>query len=74
VETERANVVRSAVPVDAGRHEVAMEYRPLSRRLYGPASAALELFLLGLGVTAWKVGPAGASGRRAIQDAGSTGT
>jgi hypothetical protein len=64
VETERANVVRSAVPVDAGRHEVAMEYRPLSRRLYWPASAALELFLLGLGVTAWKVGPAG---RRTIQ-------
>jgi hypothetical protein len=74
VGTERANVVRSAVPIDAGRHEVAMEYRPLSRRLYWPASAALELFLLGLGVTAWKVGPAGASGRRTIQDAGSTGT
>ena len=57
VETHRANDVRTAIPVTRGRHEVQMVYRPLPRRLYWLASAALELALLLLGLLAWKAGP-----------------
>jgi Bacterial membrane protein YfhO len=51
---QRANVVRSAVPINGGRHEVEMVYRPLSRRLYWPASAALQLTLLLIAVAAFR--------------------
>lgn len=44
----RANIVGMAVSVTAGRHQVSIDYRPLARRLYGPASASLELALIGL--------------------------
>ncbi len=38
----RANVVGMAVPVTRGRHEIFTDYRPLARKLYGPACVGLE--------------------------------
>jgi hypothetical protein len=54
VEVVRANQVRTAVPLPAGRHRVEMEYRPLARRLYWWAAWALELTLLAAALAAWK--------------------
>ncbi len=43
VHGERANLLQTAIPIEVGQHEVRLEYRPLTRKLYWPASALLEL-------------------------------
>jgi hypothetical protein len=48
--------VRTALPVAAGPHLVAMRYEPPARRLYGPASWSLEGTLLALVVVGWAGG------------------
>ncbi len=48
VEPVRANVVTMAIPVTAGEHNIHVEYRPLARKLYWPASLLLEVTLVGL--------------------------
>ncbi len=57
----RANFVGTALRVTAGRHRVAMEYRPLARRLYWPACWLLEAVLAGLLVAAVRLRRAAAA-------------
>ncbi|HEX3314352.1 MAG TPA: hypothetical protein VHR72_05635, partial [Gemmataceae bacterium] len=53
-----AHGVGMAIPVTAGPHRVSLEYRPLARSLYGPATA------LTIGFTLVALGFAWRSGRR----------
>jgi hypothetical protein len=50
VNPSKANFVRQAVPVSTGHHSITMDYQPLARRLYWPASYLLELTLAALAV------------------------
>jgi hypothetical protein len=54
---ESARGVGLAIPVTAGSHQITLEYRPLARSLYGPATALTFGFALGvLGFAAWSTG------------------
>jgi hypothetical protein len=46
VQVLRANVTGLALALPAGKHYIHMEYQPLARRLYWPASLLLEIALL----------------------------
>ncbi len=48
VEGEQANLIRTAIPIEAGQHKVRLEYRPLTRKLYWPASFLLEFTLVAI--------------------------
>jgi len=52
VAPRRAEHILMAVPVEAGARSLAMEYRPLARRMYWPASALLLLTCAALLVAA----------------------
>jgi hypothetical protein len=69
VDPLRADFAGMAVPVTRGTHRLAMEFRPLARALYQPASLALELLLLLLGAAAVST-ERGRRGGRPAPDAG----
>ena len=54
VQVHQANNVCSAIQISPGTHQVEMTYRPLARKLYGPACTLLVFNLLMQGFIAWR--------------------
>lgn len=55
VQGTKANYIGTALPLTAGKHQVRGEYRPLPRRMYWWAAAALEIVVTVLLVLGWRM-------------------